>query len=157
MFSSVIKSCSLSFFPECPRWLLPEDTGISQSLPKHGRTLLHPLSCSRASQQTFLIGLEVCPLGCGGAGIALPLPFSQVLVPPVPSTCVLFRYSHSLSTSSSSDSVTASNLEPLTFSEEAPSPCTQNHPFLWALPALGGFPKSCQSSVYSASTEDWDS
>ena len=96
----------------------------------------------------------VCPLGCGGAGIALPLPFSQVLVPPVPSTCVLFRYSHSLSTSSSSDSVTASNLEPLTFSEEAPSPCTQNHPFLWALPALGGFPKSCQSSVYSASTED---
>lgn len=53
--------------------------------------------------------------------------------------------------------VTVSNLEPLTFSKEAPSPCTQNHSFRWALPALGGFPESCQSSVYSAPTEDWDS
>ena len=41
-----------------------------------------------------------------------------------------------------------------TSSEEAPSPCTQGHSFLWALPAPGGSPATCQSSLYSAPTED---
>lgn len=64
------------------------------------------------------------PLGVWGSWDCPASPIFPSTCSLCPIHCVLFRYSHSLSTSSSSDSVIASNLEPLTFSKEAPSPCT---------------------------------
>lgn len=52
---------------------------------KAWRTLLHPPP-AHVPFTNFPQRPEVCPLGCGGARVALPLPFSQVLAPSVPST-----------------------------------------------------------------------
>lgn len=91
-FPSAIKSCNPYFSPELlPWWLLPGHSGISQNLPKHGKTLLRPRSCSRTSQQTSLTRLEVCPLRvCVGVEYCPVAPlFSSTCFPCPSNSCPL--------------------------------------------------------------------